>query len=659
MSAIRLKSGTDQNVYYEFDPEVAPLGEGGMGRVFRGIRVERKGDNYEARDVAIKVLFDDLPESAIKRSRREASIRLKNDNLVEMIDFLEINEENVYGQVLAKHYHVISELLNGVNVDELLEGNVANHDGTPNPFAQELLAMSRQYPAHFAGTVLRSILSGIMALHDAGYIHRDIDPSNIMITSDGKIKLIDFGIARQINALGTKDKQLTSSGQFIGKTHYASPELLLGDINHQNFTTDVYALGIVLFQLAVGHLPFDGPTHEVYDMQLKKDLPLKEVEDRTLRKIIKKATEKKQDKRYRTATEFRVDLDNWMLELKPIDKSTLLINRESYQPNFNEQRPESFETPEPSTPSTPPDAEIARHKDDRPSKMESQRAQSVETPKVVQQKQQRQEMPRPEVQQPQELVMAVTNQVVKPVKPQHNYKKIGIAASILVILGVAVFLISKHMSSGDKAEPTQVMESPSVTTQPIQQQIDEQVVETKKETKKEEKKESPKQKNMDDAVQLMMNSTTAQEGLQILQGLADNGDFESKYLLSRLYFDPTKDPRDTAFYYSKYSVMKSNCGITPNNKEAHQYLMNLYQTGNISSDNNLKCEFYYQLGCDFLYGDRRGCDKNQGYALWCFQQVQQIASGNSFPRANAFLNNVEEKIEVLANKRKVQPQRPQ
>ena len=649
MSVIRLKSGTDQNVYYEFDPEVAPLGEGGMGRVFRGIRVERKGDNYEARDVAIKVLFDDLPESAIKRSRREASIRLKNDNLVEMIDFLEINEENVYGQVLAKHYHVISELLNGVNVDELLEGNVANHDGTPNPYAQELLAMSRQYPAHFAGTVLRSILSGIMALHDAGYIHRDIDPSNIMITSDGKIKLIDFGIARQINALGTKDKQLTSSGQFIGKTHYASPELLLGDINHQNFTTDVYALGIVLFQLAVGHLPFDGPTHEVYDMQLKKELPLKEVEDRTLRKIIKKATEKKQDKRYRTATEFRVDLDNWMLELKPIDKSTLLINKESYQPNFNQQRPESFEAPEPST---PPDTEIARHRDNRPSKMEP-RSQSVETPRVVQQKPQRQEMPRPEVQQPQEPARAVTNQVVKPVKSQPNFKKIGIAASILVILGVAVFLISKLMSSGDKAEPAQVVENQSVTTQPIQQQV----VETKKETKK-EKKESPKQKNIDDAVQLMMSSTTAQEGLQVLQGLADNGDFESKFLMSRLYFDPTKDSRDTAFYYSKYRAMKNNCGISTNNKEAHQYLMKLYQAGNLPSDNDLTCEFYYQLGCDFLYGERRGCEKNQGYALWCFQQVQQIASRNSFPHANAFLNNVDEKIDVLANKRKVQPQQP-
>ena len=177
----------------------------------------------------------------------------------------------------------------------------------------------------FAGEVFRCILSGIMALHDAGYIHRDIDPSNIMVTSEGKIKLIDFGIAKKFNELGTVDKQLTSTGQFVGKTHYAAPELLLGDLNNQNRTTDIYSLGITLYQLMTGHLPFDGPFQEVHDKQLHEKLPLKDIQDKTVRKIIEKATEKDQKKRYQSASEFRVDIDRWMASGNEDDKWKVII----------------------------------------------------------------------------------------------------------------------------------------------------------------------------------------------------------------------------------------------------------------------------------------------------------------------------------------------
>ena len=313
MSIIRLQNGNGEtNVHYEFDPVQKPLGEGGMGRVYRGIQIEEGGNGFrKEREVAIKCLLEDLPEHAIKRSRREASIRIKNDNLVEMIDFVESHD------AYTTHYHVVSELLDGVNLDELLEGRTTNHDGKPNPTAERLLQKYRENRKAFVGEVFRSILSGIMALHDAGYIHRDIDPSNIMVTSDGKVKLIDFGIAKKVDELLSNGKSLTTPGVFVGKPHYAAPELILGDLAHQSYTTDVYALGIMLFQLVTGHLPFEGNHLEVCEKQKHEKMPLQDVQDKTVRKIIEKATQKDQKKRYQSAAEFRVDLDRWIAEVLP------------------------------------------------------------------------------------------------------------------------------------------------------------------------------------------------------------------------------------------------------------------------------------------------------------------------------------------------------
>lgn len=308
MAIIRLQNESEKNVYYEYDSSEKPLGEGGMGRVFRGkqVVVNKQGVVLRERSVAVKCMFDGLPEHVIVRSRREASIRIKSLNLVEMIDFVEIQKgSNTY-------YHVISELLDGVNLDDLLAGQTENRDGTPNLTARKLYNQYQNNRKAFVGTVFRGLLSGISVLHDQGYIHRDIDPSNIIITSNGDVKLIDFGIAKKIDDLATTDKQLTTDGQFTGKVCYAAPELVLGDLKHQSYTTDIYALGITLFQLATGHLPFEGPSDIVRRKQLNEKLPLKEISDKALRAIIGKATEKDQKKRYQSAAEFRVAIDEWM-----------------------------------------------------------------------------------------------------------------------------------------------------------------------------------------------------------------------------------------------------------------------------------------------------------------------------------------------------------
>ena len=166
-----------------------------------------------------------------------------------------------------------------------------------------------------------------MALHDAGYIHRDIDPSNIMITDDNHIKLIDFGICKQMDKLTTHDKVQTVAGVFMGKPEYASPELALGDIKHQDQTTDIYAVGILLYQCIMGHVPFEGTRYEILDKQVKLKLPSKNIKNMRLRRIVEKACEKKQELRYQTSAEMRVDIES--LDIKrasdPRKKRMILI----------------------------------------------------------------------------------------------------------------------------------------------------------------------------------------------------------------------------------------------------------------------------------------------------------------------------------------------
>lgn len=293
------KSG---NCYMYDDDNI--IGRGGTGIVFLGKKIDPNG----AEDlVAIKEIEVHTSE-IIERAQRESQIQLNHENLIRMFAFVE-SEVNNNGFVY-KNYYVISEYLEGVLLDDILNDRIANKDGSVYPAIEEFYVRYLKDRENMAKVVIKAILSGVMALHDKGFLHRDIDPTNIMITSDGKIKLIDFGIAKKLSEVSTMEKKLTTPGAFVGKPEYSAPELIRGDVEHQGYPTDVYAIGILYFQLLTGHIPFEGSRLSIMKQHLDSKIVLKEITSESTKAIIKKATEKDYNNRYSSCAEFRVDIDN-------------------------------------------------------------------------------------------------------------------------------------------------------------------------------------------------------------------------------------------------------------------------------------------------------------------------------------------------------------
>lgn len=314
-----------QGIYYQYDRHSLPLGEGGMGRIFQGFRVDQYSGNRMY--VAIKEINEDIARDPqiVERAQREASIQIEHDNLLRMYDFVANVEYLPLHDTNILRYYMVMERLVGVNLDQMLTGVSNDKSGLQIPLAQELYAQYTEAREVAVCRIMKSILSGVMALHDNGYIHRDIDPSNIMITIDGKIKLIDFGVCKHVNS-SVPEKQLTSAGSFLGKVDYAAPELAYGDINNQNSTTDIYALGVLMYQLLVGKLPFTGSKQDILKQQVSSKLPLKNITHKGLRKVVEKATEKKQDKRYISAAEMIAAIDQAMAK----DRATTIFNEKIY-----------------------------------------------------------------------------------------------------------------------------------------------------------------------------------------------------------------------------------------------------------------------------------------------------------------------------------------
>jgi len=291
MAIIKLQSETDilERQYYEFDPNpIEQLGEGGMGIVYKGKLKHTDTGKFEY--VAIKVLYDDLPSEVVKRAFKEASIVILHDNVILMRGVITTKDSNG-----ISIHHIISEYLDGETLDKLLErvGRLSKVE---------------------ALNVIKNVLSGLSALHSRGLVHRDIDPSNIMICRDGRIKIIDFGIVKDLSAdepmqIHHTRRAPTVHGEFIGKRRYAPWEQQEGLQYLVKQTADIYSSGIVLYELLVGEVPFTGTDEEIKLAHKVKPIPMDPIHDKDLRRIIRKATAKEIKDRYQSVYEFIVDIE--------------------------------------------------------------------------------------------------------------------------------------------------------------------------------------------------------------------------------------------------------------------------------------------------------------------------------------------------------------
>ena len=266
---------------------IKSIGEGGMANVYLA------NDTILDRKVAIKVLRGDLSndEKFIRRFQREAlSVsNLSHPNIVEVYD---VGEEE------GQHY-IVMEYIEGKTLKQLLQKR-----GT--------LTLTEVID------IMCQLTEGLSHAHDAYIIHRDIKPQNIMIEDNGLIKITDFGIAMALNAT-----QLTQTNSVMGSVHYLPPEQANG--KSSTIKSDIYSLGILMYELLTGTVPFKGDNAvEIALKHLKEKIPSIRRQNPTIpqsvENIVLKATAKNPKNRYDSVKEMNADLKECLSEEKANEK---------------------------------------------------------------------------------------------------------------------------------------------------------------------------------------------------------------------------------------------------------------------------------------------------------------------------------------------------
>lgn len=251
------------------------IGNGGMALVYRAI------DHRTGHSVAVKILRPEFNQDAefLGRFEREATTasRMSHHNIVNLLD---VGQDGGYR-------YLVMEFVRGKTLKDVIQDRGA--------LAPEV-----------AGQIAIRILSALQHAHKNGIIHRDIKPQNILVHSDGHIKVADFGIARVAGS-----STISRSDSVMGSVHYFSPEQARGE--EVTFASDLYSVGVVLYEMLTGQPPFDGDTPVAIALQHinGKARPMHEINAAVppaMERVVEKAMEKRPEKRYQSALEMAQDL---------------------------------------------------------------------------------------------------------------------------------------------------------------------------------------------------------------------------------------------------------------------------------------------------------------------------------------------------------------
>ena len=265
--------GTTFAERYDFIEE---LGTGGMGGVYKVF------DKKIKEEVALKILKPEIAdEKTIERFSSELKLarKIRHENVCQMYD---INEEK------GTHYITMEYV--------------------PGEDLKSFIRRVGQLPVGKTISIAKQVCEGQSEAHKLGVVHRDLKPQNIMIDKEGNVRIMDFGIARSLKAKG-----ITGAGVMIGTPEYMSPEQVEGKEADQR--SDIYSLGVNLFEMVTGQVPFEGDTPFTIGMKHKSETPKNPKELNTqipedLSRVILRCMEKDKENRYQSASEVRSELEN-------------------------------------------------------------------------------------------------------------------------------------------------------------------------------------------------------------------------------------------------------------------------------------------------------------------------------------------------------------
>ena len=250
----------------------AHLGQGGMGNVFRAT------DNMLGREVALKMLHPQLTiqPQFLDRFKKEARVlaQLLHPNIAVIYNFIE----------QGGNHFMVMEYVEGTNLDDLLKKYKA-------------------LPPEFLVPVFIQVLEGLQHAHRKNIFHRDIKPANLMLTPDGTVKLMDFGIAKVAG-----EQKMTQVNKIVGTVEFMAPELIQG--KDASAASDIYAAGVTFYELLSGKLPFESDTDfNLMQAILKKKInppeKLNASVPKVLSDIVMKALDKKPENRFADARAFQ------------------------------------------------------------------------------------------------------------------------------------------------------------------------------------------------------------------------------------------------------------------------------------------------------------------------------------------------------------------